>query len=193
MKFLIMLFLVSCGSREFTVIEKQGVDGFSLVSETGILAANSACLAGGTVMNLYKDLDRNEIVTHGVDKLETSFIVCNGVKGDTGVSGTDGADGADGIDGEKGDTGLQGLPGATGASGSNGILAVMDIRHGICGLPIATYSDAVIKLVDGRYLSSVTASGKTRFTILIQNVTYTTSDGNTCKFKVDTANNIVRM
>jgi len=190
MKFLIMLFLVSCGSREFTVVEKQGIDGFSLVSETGTLAANSACLAGGTVMNLYKDLDRNEIVTHGVDKLETSFIVCNGVKGDTGVAGTDGEDGTDGA---KGDTGLQGLPGATGASGSNGILAVMDIRHGICGLSITTYSDVVIKLVDGRYLSSVTASGKTRFTILIQNITYTTSDGNTCKFKVDTANNIVRV
>ena len=99
MKFLIMLFLVSCGSREFTVVEKQGIDGFSLVSETGTLAANSACLAGGTVMNLYKDLDRNEIVTHGVDKLETSFIVCNGVKGDTGVAGTDGEDGTDGAKG----------------------------------------------------------------------------------------------
>ena len=202
-----LVLLASCG-KEVTVINRQGVDGISLVSETGVLYPNTACASGGSILSLYKDLNRDGRVTLGVDTLENIIIVCNGkdgADGDDGQRGLAGADGAKGdtgaagTNGAKGDTGAIGSTGANGAagvSGTNSIMDIIDLRHTVCGLPTVNFSEVIIKLADGRMLSSFSDndSGKnTRFTILVPGITYSTTDGNSCRFRITANGNVERL
>jgi hypothetical protein len=136
---------------------------------TGTLTANMHCLSGGTVTTIYKDINRNGLVDLDTDKLMSSFITCNGV---------------------------QGVQGLTGNNGANSILRVIDLRHDVCGLPSVNFEEVVIQLADGKYLSSFSdnfAGDNTRFTILVKGVTYSTTDGNNCLFKIDENNNLIKL
>jgi hypothetical protein len=162
----VLVALVSCGRGDLILVEQIGKDGISLVASNGVLIANSACTTGGNVTSIYQDIDKNGSVTLGIDKLQSTFITCNGIEG------------------------------SAGATGSSSILTIIDLKHDICGQASSNFSEVIIKLADGRYLASFSDNvygDNTRFTILVKNVNYSATDGSNCRFKIDNANNVVRI
>jgi hypothetical protein len=150
--------LASCGKSELILVD--GIDGYSIVVNSGKLSANVACPSGGTVTTMYQDIDRDNQVTVGVDKLQSTFITCNGLVG------------------------------------KQGILSVINLRQDVCGQSSSNFSEVIIKLTDGRYLSSFSDNvygDNTRFTILVKNIVYKTTDGNNCKFKINDNNVLVKI
>lgn len=197
--------LISCGRDREILVEKIGVDGkdgYSLVAINGPLQANSACPAGGVVTSLYQDTNRNDSVDLDSDKLVNSFIVCNGLKGDQGntgaqgIAGQNGTNGIDGKDGRDGDQGIQGVAGHNGTNGTSSILQVINLRRDVCQESLVNFSEVIIKLADGTYLASFSDNVNgynTRFTILVPNISYQTTDGTNCRFMINSSNQLVKL
>ncbi len=110
----------------------SGANGHSLVSQFVEVSMESCeCLAGGTRLDIYQDLDDTLSVSES-DSYAGSLVACNGSNGANGQDGQEGAQGlqgsvgptgsagADGSDGEPGPQGLAGADGIDGLDGTDG-------------------------------------------------------------------------
>lgn len=107
----------------------DGKNGHSIVSQyLPLEQENLECLAGGSRLDMYLDLDDSLSVSEE-DVYQGSLVACNGlnglagrdgVDGANGVDGKDGASGEDGEDGEDGQDGEQGIAGEPGSAGPPG-------------------------------------------------------------------------
>ena len=95
-----------------------GADGFTTRIQLLQEPAGSNCEAGGKLIRVGRDLDRDGAVTG--DEIENSAFICNGSAGEQGVPGLQGPAGAKGDTGEKGTTGDQGVKGDKGDKGDPG-------------------------------------------------------------------------
>ncbi len=118
--------LTACGTQEVRVIKgpkgDPGQNGYSLVSYVAKIPAGLLCVAKGSSMDFYLDLDYSLDFSKD-DKYQGSLVVCNGANGLAGSDGSDGlagTDGAQGIPGEQGPSGLDGEDGEDGQNGHNG-------------------------------------------------------------------------
>lgn len=116
-----------------------------------------------------------------------------GIAGVNGQNGTNGVDGINGQDGANGNNGVDGIAGTNGVDGQQGIPGLdADITYSVveivdpCGDTDGIYDEVILKLGNGKYLSSFSdnATGlNTRFGILTPG-SYVTTDGSNCLFTI---------
>jgi hypothetical protein len=219
MKFLTIIFILSlvigCGkqTKTVTVEGKDGADG-----------ADGKDGKDGTSCSVSRAYDDSGELSIGVRISCTdgsSELVLNGSNGQTGATGTQGIQGVpgsscsvarkagdnyvtvscpqqtdvviyDGLQGQqglKGDKGDQGETGATGQAGA-GVSVLYPCGRG-------THTEIFLKLSTGEIVAVYDGGpNDDRLTLLIQGVTYTTTDRDTrnnCLFKLDSDNNIVKL
>lgn len=176
---MILTILASCGDRSSRVdvingqdglsgsVGARGERGFSAVVSSSSFAFSVACPTGGVV--ILAATDSNE--SGALDIEDTNIVsstVCNGLNG---------SDGQDGADGQDGTNGTNAPPTA---------FSPVDILNP-CGIN-GSYDEVLVKLASGQVLASFSQnqSGQnTRFTILLPDTGYVTTDGTNCSFKVN--------
>jgi hypothetical protein len=170
MRFLLLVLIVSCGSKNAYIAPKDGAngaDGFnSLILSEIIPILDSRCNGvGGLSLKSYLDKNRNELFD-GNELAFTLGNVCNGEQGPQGVAGAAGAQGLNGVDGEDGVQGIPGIQGPAGPQGAQGLQGIQGDRGeqgeqgligatgpqgqpGVMGLPGNNASFKTVKLCPG--------------------------------------------
>lgn len=162
-----------------------GADGYSLVF-LSTSAPLTSCSAGGTILLIGKDLNRNGVLDlnpmePNSDGPSESLIICNG------LAGADGKDGQDGATGATGATGAQGPQGPAGVSTNIGFIDP-------CGDKAGVVDEVLLKIPDGvggwLLLASVSddTNGKNTRLSILPNGNYMTTDNSSCFFKVVNGN-----
>jgi hypothetical protein len=227
---LVLLLTVSC--RQETAHIVQGIDGESIVGPQGergeqgeqgqdgfsIVSANRHDEAlcggvGGTTLMLAQDTNRNNTLDEE-DSLQTQFVVCDGIKGDSGNDGSNGTNGIscevskegsistltcgessiqilDGVDGAQGEQGPAGLPGLAGSIIEVVTFCPGNSSHKEVGLRISP--NIVVAFFQQTSSITINAPGghtqvlnglKGRLVIL-SNGTYITTDNAGCQFTIN--------
>jgi hypothetical protein len=183
--------LVTCGTTTYQLPAPQvgatgrqgdtglaGQNGYSMVfSMTEATAAQ--CQAGGSIIVLAEDTNRNGVLDPGDSDFQTA-VVCNGVDGATGSQGVQGVAGQQGQQGAQGVQGQQGIQGAAGASFTSA-----DIIQP-CTASSSPWKEVLLCLPDGNILAdfSDNASGLDTRLSLIPPGTYQDTDNSGCVFNV---------
>lgn len=97
-------------SSSFYACHGKGEDGYSSNGFSTLLtntkeAVGENCAAGGNRIDVGLDSNSNKLLDQA--EINSSFYICNGNLGDSGIAGSDGNDGIDGSDGKDGLTGSQ--------------------------------------------------------------------------------------
>lgn len=152
---------------------KNGSDGYSIVF---LITPSLTCAAGGQMVMIASDTNRNNVLDITIDSNLSSYDICNG------LSGKDGVDGKNGIDGRDGADGINAPPSA--------FTPVFVVDP--CNDALGIYDEVLLKLSNGSMLASFSdnPSGKnTRFSLLTPG-NYQTTDGSKCYFSIDSNMNI---
>ena len=106
------------------------------------------------------------------------------ITGDTGSSGTDGINGTNGNNGTDGSSGNDGTDGTNGTNGVDGQDADVTLVE-VCTDTPGNHIETLVKS-GGKYLAFLTSNKykKQRLVLLIENVTYVTTDGRNVSFKI---------
>lgn len=156
---------------------KDGSNGLTSLLSLSRFTSDTAICASGAGSIVHSGLDSNSDNVLEASEIQQSTVICDGTQGQQGVQGNTGAAGA------------QGNTGATGATGAAGTPAPQyAILKFITPCPSITtgYREVIIKLVNGQFLSSFSASGDalTVRLALIPNGSYVDTDGSNCNFNV---------
>jgi hypothetical protein len=181
-----------------------GQNGYSIVA--GSLYEDTACLnAGGTTVTLAQDIDRDGLLSEG-DLVQTQFLSCNGQDGNDGLDavncqvnkvgtqatitcGTNSVVIADGAQGEQG-LGIVGPQGIPGTSVEVIPFCPNNADHKEVGLKIGNTVVAFFQQTNSLIVNapggqvSVLSGLQGRLTVLKEGVTYSTTAGTNCNFKI---------
>jgi len=178
------IYFVSCTSESGIPFTGGGLS--NKLSDTGserIIVGDATaeqCPAGGKIYTVYIDVNGNGIE----DAAETPLseqIVCNGQNGHDGTSGQDGVDGQDG---ENGQDGTDGRDGENAPASPYTIVAAI-----IPCASTAPYSEVLLRLQNGQVLVSFSekSNGQNTRLAILNDGTFTTTDGNNCTFTLSTS------
>jgi hypothetical protein len=195
------------GDSGESIVGPAGQNGYSIVA--GSLYDDTACLnAGGTTVTLAQDIDRDGLLSEG-DLVQTQFLSCNGIAGQDGNDGLDGINChvnkvgtqatitcgtnsvviADGLKGDQGDSiiGPQGIPGTSVEvipfCPNNADHKEVGLKIGNTVVAFFQQTNSLIVNAPGGQVS-VLSGLQGRLTVLKEGVTYSTTAGTNCNFKI---------
>lgn len=129
-------FAVGCAFLAMVACKKEGESSSSsapadsVVEFRKVAAGDSECPAGGLLLYVFLDVNRNGVFDEGLDKSQKMRKVCSGVPGTAGPAGKAGVNGVDGADGTAGADGAPGLDGLNGESGHNSVILTETVPQG---------------------------------------------------------------
>lgn len=156
----LLLLFVSCGQRGRSGLSgSKGLDGYSLVVNITELETDDGIACKRT--DIFQDIDRNNFYSIE-DVYQNGFLLCDGAIGNKGDKG------------DKGDDG----------ESFTSAYQIVDLIDP-CGTEhLNGYDEIIIKLNNGRYISSFSdnANGKNTRLGFLPSGSYVTTDGTNCRF-----------